>query len=65
MAELYHLANDPGERHNLINDPRYARQLSQLKTELAALLRKTRAAPGPDCRLDEGIKTQLPEHSIR
>ncbi|GAB4024585.1 sulfatase family protein [Spirosoma gilvum] len=64
LAELYHLANDPEENHNLINDRRYARQLNQLKAELASLLRQTGASPDK-MPLDEGIKAQLPEKSIR
>nr|WP_293840069.1 sulfatase [uncultured Arsenicibacter sp.] len=64
MAELYHLTTDPGENHNLINDPRYAGRLKQLKAELAELLRKTGASPD-HMPVDEGIKPQLPEQSIR
>ena len=45
MAELYHLAVDPAENHNLINDPRYAGQLNQLKAELAKLLQKAGGHP--------------------
>ncbi|GHB52522.1 sulfatase family protein [Persicitalea jodogahamensis] len=64
MAELYNLANDPGEDHNLINDPAYATKLKELQNELATLLRKAGAEPDK-MPLDEGIKSELPEQSIR
>jgi len=64
LAELYHLAVDPGEDHNLINNPAYAGKVKELKTELAKLLHKTGADPDK-MPLDEGIKTELPEKSIR
>lgn len=64
MAELYHLSADPQEDHNLINDPRYADKLKELKGELARLLHEAGADPDK-MPLDEGIKTELPEKSIR
>ena len=64
MAELYHLAVDPAEDRNLISDPRYASQLTQLKAQLADLLQKTGANPDR-MPLDEGIKPQLPDKAIR
>jgi N-acetylglucosamine-6-sulfatase len=64
MAELYHLSVDPQEDHNLINDPRYADKLKELKGELARLLHEAGADPDK-MSLDEGIKTALPEKSIR
>jgi N-acetylglucosamine-6-sulfatase len=64
MAELYHLSVDPQEDHNLINDPRYADKLKELKGELARLLHEAGADPDK-MPLDEGIKTELPEESIR
>ncbi|CAG5010602.1 N-acetylglucosamine-6-O-sulfatase [Dyadobacter sp. CECT 9275] len=64
LAELYHLAADPEENHNLIHDRRYARQLKKLKTELNNLLKQTGAYPD-SMPLDEGVKSQLPEKSIR
>ncbi len=64
MAELYHLAADPREDHNLINDARYAGQLKQLKADLVRLLQQTGASPDK-MPVDEGIKPQLPEKSIR
>jgi arylsulfatase A-like enzyme len=64
MAELYNLRRDPGERHNLINDPKYASVVEDLEAELARLIRETGAVPDK-MPLDEGVKTELPEESIR
>jgi arylsulfatase A-like enzyme len=64
LAELYDLGVDPEENNNLIHDRRYARQLKQLKAQLADLLRQTGADPDR-MPLDEGVKTELPEKSIR
>lgn len=64
LSELYHLATDPEENHNLINDPRHSRQLKHLQTELAKLLKQTGAEPDK-MPLDEGVKSYLPEKSIR
>jgi arylsulfatase A-like enzyme len=64
LAELYHLAADPGEDRNLIKDPRYAGKVQELQAELAQLLQKTGAHPDK-MPVDEGIKTELPEKSIR
>ena len=63
-AELYNLKNDPGELHNLIDDPQYAKQVTKLKAELARLMKSTGGLPDK-MPLDEGIKTELPEESIR
>ena len=63
-AELYHLKSDPGERHNLIDDPKYAKKRDELKAELAKLMKTTGALPDK-MPLDEGIKSALPEESIR
>jgi arylsulfatase A-like enzyme len=64
MAELYNLKDDPDETHNLINDPRHIRKTEELRKELTRLIK---AADGlPDMMpLDEGIKSALPEKSIR
>ena len=64
LAELYHISVDPKEDRNLIDDPAHAEVLEKLKTELAQLIKK--ASTGPDqMPVDEGIKTELPEESIR
>jgi N-acetylglucosamine-6-sulfatase len=64
MAELYHLASDPGEGRNLISDPAYAGKLKELQNQLTQLLKKAGADPDK-MPLDEGIKSELPEQSIR
>ena len=66
MAELYDLKNDPDERRNLIDVPRYAGQVSELKSELARLMRATGLTPETDrMPIDEGIKKELPDAKIR
>ncbi|HEV7346885.1 sulfatase [Telluribacter sp.] len=64
LAELYHIAVDPGENHNLINDSRYAGQLKELKAELARQLKQTGANPDK-MPLDQGIKAELPDKAVR
>ena len=64
MAELYNLKEDPNEKNNLINDPKYASIVAELKAELARLLKQTGALPDK-MPLDEGVKMELPEESIR
>lgn len=63
-AELYDLQNDPEERYNLIDDPRYQSVLEELRQELLRLQKETDALPDR-MPIDEGIKTELPEQSIR
>ncbi len=63
-AELYDLQHDPGERHNLIDNPRYAPVVEELKAELHRLMEATGALPD-HMPIDEGVKTELPEESIR
>jgi len=64
QAELYDLKNDPEERENLIDDPAQADRVSRLSAELARLLAATGAMPD-GMPIDQGIKTELPEESIR
>ncbi len=64
MAELYDLASDPGERHNLINDPAAAGVRDQLAAELERLLAQTGGLPDR-MPLDEGIQAELPDASVR
>jgi len=64
MAELYDLEKDPGETNNLINDPAYQNKVMELKAELARLMQETDALPDK-MPLDEGVKSELPEESIR
>jgi N-acetylglucosamine-6-sulfatase len=63
-AELYNLAEDPDEEHNLIENPQFADQLNSLKGELAKLLKETGASPDK-MPLDEGVKQTLPDQKIR
>jgi len=63
-AELYNLEDDPGETRNLIDNPAQAARLAELKAELERLMKETDALPDK-MPLDEGIKTELPEKSIR
>ena len=64
MAELYNLREDPHETRNLINDPAAQDKLRELKAELVRLMAATGALPDR-MPIDEGIKTELPEESIR
>jgi arylsulfatase A-like enzyme len=64
LSELYHLASDPDEYRNLLNDPAHAGKLKELQTQLAQLIKKAGAEPDK-MPLDEGIKSELPEQSIR
>jgi N-acetylglucosamine-6-sulfatase len=64
MAELYDLKNDPGERHNLAEDPAYQDRISQLSALLDQLKADVGLTPDP-MPLDEGIGTELPDASIR
>ncbi|MFK8048438.1 MAG: sulfatase [Halioglobus sp.] len=64
MEELYNMALDPGELHNLAADSASADKLSQMRLALAALLRDSGAEPDI-MPIDMGIKGELPEESIR
>ena len=55
---------DPNEEVNLIKDPKYISVVTEMKAELARLLRQTGAVPDK-MPLDEGVKMELPEESIR
>jgi len=63
-AELYDLKNDPGERHNLIDDPAQRDLVERLGKRLRRLMKQTGALPDK-MPLDEGIKTELPDAKIR
>ncbi len=66
MAELYNIEFDPEERHNLINNPKYANVVKELQAELTRLMLETGLTPDTDkMPLDEGIKQQLPDAKIR
>ncbi len=63
-AELYHLPSDPEQVKNLIDDPKHAVKLAELRQELPRLMR---AAGLQEDRmpLDGGIKQTLPDLKIR
>lgn len=63
-AELYHLARDPDERQNLIDDPAQAGRVRELQAELARLMKET-GIEKDRMPLDEGIKKELPDLKIR
>jgi arylsulfatase A-like enzyme len=63
-AELYNLSKDPGETRNLIDEPAYATKVTELRAELERLMKETRALPDK-MPIDEGVKSELPEESIR
>ncbi len=63
-AELYYLKVDPFENNNLIDNPKYAATLAELKSELQRLQMQSAGLPD-SMPLDEGIKTVLPAKSIR
>lgn len=63
-AELYDLKSDPGETNNLIDDPAYAKVVARLKAELERLIEQAGGLPDK-MPLDQGVKTLLPEESIR
>lgn len=65
-AELYNIEFDPEERHNLIDRPKYAPIVAELKRELARLMKETGLTPETDrMPLDEGIQNALPDPKIR
>lgn len=64
LAELYDLAGDPQELHNLIDDPAHQATVERLRSRLDELMAET-GLEQDDAPLDEGIKTELPEASIR
>ena len=63
-AELYDLDSDPLELVNLIDEPQYANLVQDMRSQLAQLMRET-GIEEDAMPLDEGIKSELPEKSIR
>jgi hypothetical protein len=61
---LYNLKDDPLETRNLIDEPKYADKVRQLKAELQRLMAQTGALPDK-MPLYLGIKTELPDEKIR
>ena len=64
QPDLFHLASDPEEAYNLVDDPRYAGKVVELSRELDRLLAETGALPD-QMPLDEGVKQELPDQKIR
>ncbi len=64
MAELYHLKTDPGEDHNLAEDPAQAARIAALRARLDRLIVQSGAVPDT-MPMDEGIKGELPDEKIR
>jgi len=60
QPELYNLAADPLETHNLIADPAAAGKLAELKKEHHRLMRRHKAVPDR-MPLDGGIINVLPK----
>lgn len=64
-AELYHIADDPLEAKNLIDDPSAQRKVAELRTELDRLLKVT-GVPVPDPMPENPqLSFEMPEKSIR
>ena len=63
-AELYDLDSDPKELTNLIDDTRYTELVTNLNSELTRLMNET-GIEQDSMPLDQGIKSGLPEESIR
>jgi N-acetylglucosamine-6-sulfatase len=60
-ADLYDLKNDPLETKNLIDDPKHADKLKELKAELERLLKESDGLPDK-MPLDDGIKNVMPKY---
>lgn len=64
MAELYDIRSDPKETRNLINDPQYKPVVERLHKELERLIREADGYPD-EMPVDQGVKSELPDASIR
>jgi len=63
-AELYDLDSDPKEQNNLIEDERYQQLVAELNQQLLKLMKEA-SIQKDTMPLDEGIKSGLPDESIR
>jgi N-acetylglucosamine-6-sulfatase len=63
-AELYDLKADPGELHNLVDDPNHRTTVAELRAEMAARMHDLGIATDR-MAIDEGIKQSLPNTKIR
>ena len=65
-AELYNIEFDPEERHNLIDNSKYADVVKAMQRELLKVMKQVGLTPATDTMpLDEGIKQELPDQKIR
>jgi N-acetylglucosamine-6-sulfatase len=64
-AELYHLPSDPGEKHNLIDDPRYEDVVKRLKKRLNELMAEHNNRSLKKMPVSEGVKDRLPPKDVR
>ena len=65
-AELYNIEFDPEERHNLIDNPKYATEWKRMQGELGRVMKNVGLTAANDkMPLDEGIKKELPDQKIR
>jgi arylsulfatase A-like enzyme len=64
VSELYDIVNDPQERHNLIDNPRYAEDVQRLAAQLKELIKQA-GGRSWEMPIDEGIKSALPDEDIR
>ena len=66
LPEMYNLADDLEERHNLAADPQFTSVRRQLEGRLAEMLTAAGLDGAKDkMPLDEGIKSELPDQKIR
>jgi len=65
-AELYNVEFDRDERYNLIDDPKYAGVVGELKSTLETVMREAGLdAKNDSMPIDEGIMSDLPDQKIR
>jgi len=62
--ELYNLAIDPAEEFNLVDISKHAEKLAEMRDELQLVLKNSNGLPDR-MPIDKGIKSELPEASIR
>jgi len=62
--ELYNLAIDPEEQFNLVDISKHTQKLAEMRDELQRVLKNSNGLPDK-MPIDKGIKSELPEASIR
>jgi arylsulfatase A-like enzyme len=65
LAELYDLQADPEERYNLIKDKKHANLVKELRAVLDRRIKEAHPDGKDRMPMDEGIKGELPDESIR